>query len=130
MKPAFSYLLIQLNSVIQNRLDISIYENYDELALAIRMIDQKIYDFNIANDNYVIQSLTTKNTISLSGSITLAVFLGCILALIYFLLIEKFLKKRLMEVRKMLRLISLTLFSKSAKLKKYLVTTSNQKIKI
>lgn len=100
------------------------------MGILIRAIDNKIYEFNIANDDYLIQNLSTQNTISLSASISLAVFLSCILVLIYLLLIERFLKKRLIEVRMMLKLISLNIFSKSAKLKKYLVTTGSQKIKV
>ena len=130
MQPSFSYLLVQLNAVFQERLDISIYQNYDQMGILIRAIDNKIYEFNIANDDYLIQNLSTQNTISLSASISLAVFLSCILVLIYLLLIERFLKKRLIEVRMMLKLISLNIFSKSAKLKKYLVTTGSQKIKV
>ena len=126
LEPSFSYLLNDLNSIYQGRLNISDYTSYDEVSLTIQLVNKKIYDFNIANNNYIIDSLSTKNKISLSASLILAIFLALLLILIYWFLIEKYLKKQLIDVRKMLKLISITFLAKSAKFKKYLVNTSAQ----
>lgn len=129
LETTFSYLLIQLNAILQDRLDIKIYENYDQIALIIQQIDSKIYDFQTANNNYIIENLTLRNTISLSTLLFLGIFLTCTLSLLYWLMIKKILRKNLIEVRLMLRLISMNLLSKSAKVRKYLVISSSKNIK-
>ena len=121
--------MIQLNSVYQGRLDILDYENYDPIVLTIQLIDKKIYEFTIANDNDIIDTLSSKNNISLSMSLILAILLTIVLLLIHGFLIEKFMKNNLLEVRSMLKLISVNFLLKSAKVRKYLVSTSSQNMR-
>lgn len=121
---AFSYILIQLNALVQNRSDLSDYEVYDQISLAIELIDQKIYEFNSAITNYLIDSLIQKNKISLSVLMVFGIVLNAILLICYIISFEIMIKPWLIKSRAMLKLISVNFLSKSPKIIKYLAITS------
>ena len=129
LQPAFSYILIQLNAFFQNRLDMSDIEVYDHIVLAIELIDKNIHDFNIAINDYLISDLIKKNKISLSVLLVLGTILSFAVTMIYSVILENFLKPKILHSRYMLKLVSVNFLSKSAKIAKYLATTSQTLLK-
>lgn len=109
---------------MQQRLDLTNVKNFEELTLIIELIDQKIYEFNLAMNSYLISILEQKNTISLSVLLVIGFLLSVSLLIVYFILFQKFMKPKLLESRQILKLISTELLNKSGKITKYLANTS------
>lgn len=99
------------------------------MVLAIELIDKNIHDFNIAINDYLISDLIKKNKISLSVFLVLGTILSFAVTMIYSIILENFLKPKILHSRYMLKLVSVNFLSKSAKIAKYLATTSQSLLK-